>query len=452
MSAREKSQVYKHIGMNILIIGSGGREHALAWKIAQSPLCDRLFTAPGNAGTAMLGENIPVKADDFIGIGKIAVEKQIDLVVVGPDDPLGMGIVNYFQGNKTLQHIPILGPPAEGARLESSKAFAKQFMLKHRIPTAAYRSFTAAEQKEAEAYLAVHSLPIVMKADGLAAGKGVSICQSLTEADHFLKEVWEKNKFGEAGSRIVVEEFLTGIELSVFILTDGERYVLLPEAKDYKRIGEGDTGPNTGGMGAVSPVPFADEEFMGKVKNRIIEPTLHGLRADGIPYRGFIFFGLINVDSDPYVIEYNARMGDPETQVVMPRIDSDLLPLLLQAAKGKLEETEIDISADYAAAVIAVSGGYPDAFKNGFPIHGLDELENCTLFFAGVKAEQQELITAGGRVFALVSMAGKLQDALNNAYKQMLTVHFSNMYYRNDIGKDLLPSAAVSKPQKAKSA
>jgi phosphoribosylamine--glycine ligase len=424
--------------MNVLIIGSGGREHAIAWKISQSPLCSRLFTAPGNAGTARLGTNIAVKADDFEGIKREVLRENIDFVFVGPDDPLALGIVDFFQQEDELRHVPILGPPATGAQLESSKSFAKAFMERHHIPTATYKVFNERQYEAAVDYVKKHSLPVVIKADGLAAGKGVSVCLTAEEGIEFLKEIFKDKKFGKAGSRVVVEQFLSGIELSVFILTDGEQYILLPEAKDYKRVGEGDNGPNTGGMGAISPVPFADNEFILKVKDRIIQPTLIGLQQEGIPYRGFIFLGLINVDGDPFVIEYNARMGDPETQVVFPRVKSDLLPAFIEAAKGELSHTFIEVNPDSAAAVIAVSGGYPGTFEAGKVISGLDKTEDVLLFHAGTKKQGDELLTSGGRVMAVTALAPSLLEAVNKAYENVDRIHFDQLYYRKDIGLDVI--------------
>jgi phosphoribosylamine--glycine ligase len=420
-----------------MIIGSGGREHAIAWKVHQSPLCDKLFICPGNAGTAQLGTNLPIKVMDFEGLANAAEANAIDFIIVGPDDPLAFGIVDFFAKHKYTKKIPVLGPPAQGAQLEGSKAFAKAFMQRHKIPTASYVTFSIEEEEKAYEYVAKHSLPVVIKADGLAAGKGVAVCTAHEEAKDFLDEIWEAEKFGKAGERIVVEQFLKGIELSMFILTDGKNYILLPEAKDYKRIGEGDTGPNTGGMGAVSPVPFADEAFMKRVKERIIEPTVKGLQKEGIPYRGFIFFGLINVNGDPYVIEYNARMGDPETQVVFPRIKDDILPLLLDAAKGELKENKIAFDKRFATAVIAVSKGYPDTPQTGKLIEGLDKVKKAIVFHAGTRQEGEEIRTSGGRVLAFTVLANTLQEALNASYAELEKVSFEGQYFRKDIGRDL---------------
>ena len=385
-----------------------------------------------------MGSNLNTKADDFEGIKQIVINENIQFVIVGPDDPLGLGIVDFFTEDEQLKHIPILGPPAEGARLEASKSFAKAFMQRHNIPTASYRVFQQHEYEAAKQCVINHSLPVVIKADGLSAGKGVSVCSSTEEGLAFLADIFENNKFGSAGSQAVIEQFLDGIELSAFILTDGSNYVLLPEAKDYKRIGEGDTGPNTGGMGSVSPVPFADDAFMEKVKANIIVPTLNGLQAERIPYRGFIFFGLINVKGEPMVIEYNARMGDPETQVVFPRIKSDILPLFLQAARGELSTTSIDINPDYAAAVIAVSHGYPGAYESGKIISGLENVQESIIFQAGTKISGDECLTAGGRVLAVTSLSPTLKHAIEKSYSSLAAISFSNMSYRKDIGQDLL--------------
>lgn len=425
--------------MKVLIIGSGGREHAIAWKIKQSPLCESLFVSPGNAGTAEIATNLAAKATDFEGIKAEVLKNNIDIVIVGPDDPLALGIVDFFKADPDLRNVLIMGPTAKAAQLESSKAFAKAFMQRHHIPTAAYRSFMSDEQQDAYKYVKAHTLPVVIKADGLAAGKGVAVCTTRDEANAFLDEIWQSNKFGKAGDKIVVEEFLDGMELSVFILTDGEKYVLLPEAKDYKRIGDNDEGPNTGGMGSVSPVPFADEAFMQKVKEQIIDPTVKGLQEENIDYHGFIFFGLINVKGDPYVIEYNARMGDPETQSVFPRIKSDMMSLFLQVAKGKLETTALEIDDRSAASVILVSGGYPGSFENGKKITGLDAIEDSLVFHAGTRInEHGETVTAGGRVLAITSLMGSAILALAASYAEIEKIRFDNMYYRRDIGQDLL--------------
>lgn len=432
-STRQGSQIPD---MKILILGSGGREHALAWKVKQSSLCSELFIGPGNAGTVALGTNVPCKLDDFETVSKAVSTCGAQFVIVGPDDPLAAGIVDYL--NEKYPGLPVLGPTASGARLEGSKSFAKAFMARHGIPTAAYRVFEQAENEEAKEYIKQQGAPIVLKADGLAAGKGVAVCQNVDEALDFLAEVFENNRFGASGSRVVMEQFLDGIELSVFALTDGKEYILLPDAKDYKRAGEGDTGPNTGGMGSVSPVPFMRGEFRQRVIDRIVEPTIKGLSTDGIPYRGFVFFGLINVGGDPYVIEYNARMGDPETQVVMPRIQTDLVPYLLQTARGELQPVPLDVTPDCAAAVIAVSEGYPGHFEKGKAISGLEENENSILFHAGTRQEGENIVTSGGRVLAVVSLSPTLKHALEKSYATLRNIKFDNLSYRKDIGQDLL--------------
>ncbi|MCX6351202.1 MAG: phosphoribosylamine--glycine ligase [Bacteroidetes bacterium] len=425
--------------MKILLLGNGGREHALAWKIDQSQICSKLFIAPGNAGTALVGENVNIIPTDFEAIKTFVLAFEIEFVIVGPEDPLAAGICDFFRQDTVLRNVSILAPSQMGAMLESSKDFAKEFMLRHDVPTAAYKTFTQQNKTEAIAYLQNHSLPIVMKADGLAAGKGVVICESATEAIDFLNEVWEKNKFGKSGDKVVVEQFLTGIELSVFALTDGENYVLLPNAKDYKRIGDGDIGANTGGMGTVSPVPFADKNFMLKVEETIIKPTINGLKKEKIDFRGFVFFGLINVDGNPFVIEYNTRMGDPETQVVMPKIKSDLLPLLLDAANGKLNpEAKLEINDYFAVAVIAVSGGYPEDYEKGKKISGLEEIKGSLVFHAGTTKVGDDILTSGGRVLAMVSKGLTLEEARNTSYQNLQKISFEGMNYRKDIGLDLM--------------
>lgn len=424
--------------MNILLIGNGGREHALAWKIKQSPLCAALYIAPGNAGTARLGENISVKPDDVTGLAALCRDKRIDLVVVGPEVPLVAGVRDHLAEEADLNHVWVVGPGISGARLEGSKDFSKQFMIRHDIPTAKARTFTESELSEGLAYLERCHLPIVLKADGLAAGKGVIICTSHNEAKATLQDMLANHLFGTASARVLVEEFLSGIELSVFILTDGHDYVLLPEAKDYKRIGENDKGPNTGGMGAVSPVPFADAAFMGKVTTRIIEPTLRGLRAENIPYRGFIFFGLINVNGEPYVIEYNARMGDPETEVVIPRITSDLVELLAACGKGNLKGKKLAISPKSAVTVMLVSGGYPGEYAKGKLISGLETSGESLVFHAGTKAGHGGVVTDGGRVMAVTGMGATLEEAREKAYRAVPAISFEQAYYRQDIGVDLL--------------
>lgn len=410
----------------------------MAWKIRQSPQCTQLFVAPGNAGTASVAQNIPVKADDLAGIEKVCREKQVDLVVVGPEVPLVAGLRDHLEKQPDLGHVMMVGPGQSGARLEGSKDFSKQFMQRHGIPTAKARTFTEGELAEGLAYLERCNMPIVLKADGLAAGKGVIICQTLEEAKASLTDMLSNHLFGEASARVLVEEFLTGIELSVFILTDGESYVLLPEAKDYKRIGEKDSGPNTGGMGAVSPVPFADAAFMQKVTTRIILPTLKGLTEEGVPYRGFIFFGLIQVNGEPMVIEYNARMGDPETEAVIPRIKSDLVELLIACAKGNMKDCRIVISQDTTVTVMMVSGGYPGDYEKGKVISGLSPTSEALLFHAGTKASASGILSDGGRVMAVTGQGPSIEIARQAAYQAMSSLSFEQAYFRRDIGVDLL--------------
>jgi phosphoribosylamine--glycine ligase len=425
--------------MNILLLGGGGREHALAWKISQSKACKALFIGPGNAGTAAFGTNLSLDPTDFPAVRKACLNNAINMVLVGPEEPLVKGIVDYFLAEKAISHIPVIGPSASAARLEGSKAFSKQFMQKHGIPTAAYKEFDADHFSEGSEYIKSHSLPVVLKADGLAAGKGVIICNSHIEAIAEFELMLQQDKFGEAGHRIVVEEFLDGIELSVFVLTDGDHYVLLPEAKDYKKIGEGDKGPNTGGMGAVSPVPFADHSFMLKVKERIIDPTIQGLKADGIEYRGFIFIGLIKVGEEPMVIEYNCRLGDPETEVVVPRLKNDLVDLLQAVADKKLHQKTIDTDPRTAATMVAVSRGYPGSYETGFVIKGLDEhYDDSLVFHSGTLLENGEVVTHGGRVLCVTSYAGSLQDAIRKSMAVLTHIDFDGMYFRRDIGYEFL--------------
>ena len=424
--------------MNVLLIGSGGREHAMAWKIFQSPLLDKLYIAPGNSGTSQVGINVNINPLDFEHVKETVLSNGIELVVVGPEDPLVNGIHDFFLNDEFLRHIPVIGPTMAGALLEGSKDFAKQFMVKHRIPTAAYKSFTSTEKDDAFQFLKTLSPPYVLKADGLAAGKGVIICNELEEARKSLDNFFGGH-FGKAGETVVIEEFLNGIELSVFVLTDGESYVILPEAKDYKRIGDGDTGPNTGGMGAVSPVPFANAQFMQKVEERIVKPTISGLKSDGIHYKGFIFAGLMNVNGEPFVIEYNARMGDPETEVVLPRLKSDFLELLVLAGKGELSKAKVEFDSHTAAAVILVSGGYPGDYQKGKGIENLKDTNDTLVFHAGTKfSSDGMLITSGGRVLAAVGIANNLQEALKKSYKTANTVDYEGKYFRKDIGQDLL--------------
>lgn len=426
--------------MNVLIIGSGGREHAMAWKLSQSPLLSSLYIAPGNAGTADLGHNLPLSVTDFQGIGKAVTEHHIKLVVVGPEVPLVEGISDFFQADPVLRHIPVIGPGREAARLEGSKDFAKAFMKKHDIPTAAYATFTRDELQGALEYLGKLTPPFVLKADGLAAGKGVIICNDLDEAREELRAMMLESRFGSAGDKVVIEEFLRGIEMSAFVITDGAHYLMLPSAKDYKRIGEGDTGPNTGGMGSISPVPFADDVFMKKVEERIIAPTIRGLSADGIDYRGFIFFGLMNCNSDPFVIEYNARMGDPETEAVIPRIKSDLLEILIAASRKELAGMQIETDPRYSAAVMLVSKGYPGDYEKNKEVSGLETVAGSLVFHAGTsfRSGDHKVVTNGGRVIAVTSLAEGLEEAFGISYQNAERIEFSNKTYRKDLGQDLL--------------
>jgi len=425
--------------MNILIIGAGGREHALAWKIKQSPKCHRLFVAPGNAGTALVAVNVNIGVTDFDALGKFSLDNNIQLIIVGPEVPLVEGVVDFFRGSADLKHILIVGPDKSGARLEGSKDFSKNFMQRHGIPTAASQTFTPQNLQAGLDYLDTHALPIVLKADGLAAGKGVIISNSREESKTVLKEMIADKKFGEASTKVVIEQFLDGIEVSVFAITDGKNYKLLPEAKDYKRIGEGDTGPNTGGMGAVSPVPFADDVFMAKVEERIVRPTIEGLQKEGIDYIGFIFFGLIRVNNEPFVIEYNARMGDPETEVVVPRIESDLVDLFIATAKRELKNVELKISSKTATTVMLVAGGYPEEYEKGHPISGLDSLTDVLAFHAGTKTNNLgEVLSNGGRVIALTALGNSMEEALSKSKAAAEKVLWKDRYYRKDIGFDLL--------------
>lgn len=427
----------KQHNMIILLLGSGGREHALAWKLLQSPTCSKLFVAPGNAGTASIATNISIQPTDFESIKKLVLEEKIEMVVVGPEDPLVAGIFDFFKNDEKLKSVPVIGPSKEGAKLEGSKEYAKEFLMKHKIPTAAYDSFTVETVEKGCQFLEKLSPPYVLKADGLAAGKGVVILNDLEEAKTELRNMLVHQKFGKASSKVVIEEFLDGIELSCFVLTDGKNYKILPTAKDYKRIGEGDTGLNTGGMGAVSPVPFADAVLMEKIETRIVKPTIEGLYKDGIEYKGFVFIGLINVKGEPMVIEYNVRMGDPETEVVMPRIKSDLVELFQAVINQKLNEILLEIDHRSATTIMVVSGGYPEEYDKGKSISGLEKVEGSIVFHAGTKLENGNIVSNGGRVLAVTSYGSNYKEAIKKSYQNIEKLYFDKMYYRKDIGFDL---------------
>jgi phosphoribosylamine--glycine ligase len=422
--------------MNILLLGSGGREHALAWKMAQSEKLSKLYIAPGNAGTSQVGTNVNLNPNDFESLKTFVVNSNINMIVVGPEEPLVRGVKDFVLNDPLIAHVPVIGPGKEGAQLEGSKEFAKAFMMRHNIPTAAYLSVTQSNLTEGLAFLKTLKAPYVLKADGLAAGKGVLILDDLVEAEAELKEMLS-GKFGAASSTVVIEEFLSGIELSVFVLTDGHGYVVLPEAKDYKRIGEGDTGLNTGGMGAVSPVPFADDVFMKKVHDRIVKPTIDGLVKDNIPYKGFVFIGLMSVDGEPFVIEYNVRMGDPETEVVIPRIKSDLVDLFQAVAAGELRKKTIEVDERSATTVMCVSGGYPGDYEKGKVISGLDNISEGLVFHAGTDEKNGQVVTAGGRVIALTAYGNNKDEALAQSFKNAQAINYEGKYFRSDIGFDL---------------
>ena len=423
--------------MNVLVLGSGGREHTFAWVIAKSPLCDSLFVAPGNSGTAGIATNLEIGVNDFQSIKKAVLKHDIQMVIVGPEDPLVRGIHDFFLNDPALKYTAVIGPQKAAAQLEGSKEFAKEFLLRHQIPTAAYQSFTAHEIEKGYAFLETLSPPYVLKADGLAAGKGVLIIKDLNEAKTELKQMLLDSKFGAASAKVVIEEFLDGIELSCFVLTDGENYKILPTAKDYKRIGEGDTGLNTGGMGAISPVPFANEALMAKIDARIVAPTIEGLKIDQLPYKGFVFIGLIVVNNDPMVIEYNVRMGDPETEAVLPRVNTDLMEIFVAIKNQTLNQIDIEISPETAATVVLVSGGYPGPYEKGHPIKGLESVENALVFHAGAKNDGDKIVTSGGRVVAVTAFGNDYKAALSKSYQAISKITFQGMNYRRDLGFDL---------------
>mgnify|MGYP000486072638 CR=1 FL=1 len=424
--------------MNILILGSGGREHAFAYKLAQSKKVTQIFVAPGNAGTHKIATNISINPTDFKSVKQVVLDNKIDMVLVGPEAPLVEGVHDFFLADKELSDIPVIGPKKDGALLEGSKDFSKEFMIKHKIPTAQYQSFTNETLKEGKSFLETLKAPYVLKADGLAAGKGVLILDSLDEAKSELEEMLSNQKFGEASSTVVIEEFLDGIELSVFVLTDGKSYKILPSAKDYKRIGEGDKGLNTGGMGAISPVPFADDAFLKKVEDRVVKPTINGFQKEGIDYRGFVFIGLMNIGGNPFVVEYNVRMGDPETEVVLPRIESDLLDLFEGVANQNLNEKEFSVTSQTATTVMLVSGGYPEAYEKGKEISGSENVKDSIVFHAGTKYDNGKVVTSGGRVMAITSFGNSIEETLEKSYRSIDKIHFDKMNYRKDIGFDLI--------------
>ncbi|MDG1715013.1 phosphoribosylamine--glycine ligase [Lacinutrix sp.] len=423
--------------MNILILGSGGREHTIAWKIAQSNNCRNLYVAPGNSGTAEIATNVPVSVTDFQAIKTVVLNNNISMVIVGPEDPLVFGIHDFFLDDEALKNVAVIGPQKAAAELEGSKEFAKEFLIKHNIPTAAYQSFNANTVEDGYAFLETLKPPYVLKADGLAAGKGVVILEDIKEAKAELKAMLVDSKFGNASAKVVIEEFLDGIELSCFVLTDGKHYKILPTAKDYKRIGEGDTGLNTGGMGAISPVPFADNVFMTKIKERIVIPTINGLQKDNLPYKGFVFIGLIKVGADPFVIEYNVRLGDPETEVVLPRLKNDLVEVFQAVANQTLDTIDIEIDERAATTVMLVSGGYPEAYEKGKEIFGIENVEDSIVFHAGAQIKDNKIVTSGGRVMAITSYGKTYQEAIKKSYQNIEKLHFDKMNYRKDIGFDL---------------
>ena len=423
--------------MTILLLGSGGREHAFAWKMIQSPLCDTLFVAPGNAGTAAIANNININPTDFPAIKDFVLKEKVEMVVVGPEDPLVKGIYDFFLNDADLRNIPVIGPSTVGAQLEGSKEFAKEFLFRHNIPTAAYDSFTAETVEKGCQFLETLQPPYVLKADGLAAGKGVLIIQDLAEAKEELRNMLVHQKFGTASAKVVIEEFLDGIELSCFVLTDGKSYKILPTAKDYKRIGEGDTGLNTGGMGAVSPVPYVDAVLMEKIETRIVKPTIDGFQKDGIPYKGFVFIGLINVKGEPIVIEYNVRMGDPETEVVIPRLKTDLVELFLAVANEKLDQIGLEVDERSATTIMVVSGGYPEEFEKGKVITGIENITDSIVFHAGTKLENNQVLSNGGRVLTVTSYGDNFEEAIKKSYQNIAKLQFDKMYFRKDIGNDL---------------